>query len=117
MKVNYISELPDYENYDSFRAYIAVGEDKDHIRTMRIDQLKSLREANRVPEQETDADFLFGDPQFRSFINVIRAAEGSGPQILFELCNMAEDKKEGKKQGQKLEFPADAFAGGTKKAQ
>ena len=112
MKVDYVRDLGASEEDDSFKVFIVVGKEKHHIRTMRFDQLKSLREANEVPEEVTDTEFLFGDPQFQQFMRVIAKAEDKTPHIEYSVCKMSPKKTK----GQRVEFPANAFEGGTKKS-
>jgi len=83
------------------------GTEKKRIRVMKIAHLNALREANHAPADMPDSEFLLGDSQFKAFMRGVDASH-----LEFSLCKMETSKKG----GQKLDFPADAFFGGTVKS-
>jgi len=109
--VDNIADLGDPGEHDSFEIYVVIGDEAPKkIREMRIAYLKEMRDANGVPDDVTDVDFLLGDPQFRRFASTINIR-----RIEFALSNMAAKSTNSEEQ-QRVEFPANAFAGGDVKA-
>lgn len=111
-KVDNVRELGAHGDNDSFKIYLVIGQKRHHIRSMTIKQLRDMRTANEVPDRVSDTEFLFGDPQFRKFMSVIANAEGTVPTIEFTLHTMSPKKGD----RQRVEFPANAFEGGTTKS-
>jgi hypothetical protein len=115
LKVDFVRQLGNPGDNDSFKVYMVVGQKKHHIRTMTIKQLRELRAANEVPDDVTDPDFLFGDASFNQFMSMIQEAEGVEPHLEFSLHTMSPKKV--KKGQERVEFPANVFEpGGTKKS-